>query len=137
MYSNQQITNYQSWDNVGHYTHDDQAITRHVDLIEQVLDLAPLKECGLKVLIDVNHGTGAVADPILFDRLGIDVEYLYGTPDGKFSHTPELLAENLTRLCQQMKDGDYDIGFAQDLDADRLVIVDENGRFIGEIIRGV
>ena len=45
---------------------------------------------------------------------------------------PEPLAVNLTELCQQMKDGDYDIGFAQDPDADRLVIVDENGRFIGE-----
>ena len=31
-----------------------------------------------------------------------------------------------------MKSGNYDIGFAQDADADRLVILDEKGTFIGE-----
>jgi phosphomannomutase len=131
-YLNKNQTEYQSWATVGSYTHDTDAIKRHVDLIEQVLDISSLTTSGLKVLVDVNHGTGALADPILFDRLGVQVDYLYGEPDGKFSHVPEPLAVNLTELCQQMNDGDYDIGFAQDPDADRLVIVDENGRFIGE-----
>lgn len=131
-YTNQQCSIYQQWAKVGSYTHDEQAITHHVNLIEHILDISSLKQSGLKVLIDVNHGTGAVADPILFERLGIQVDYLYGEPDGRFSHTPEPLAVNLTELCEQMRLGNYDIGFAQDPDADRLVIVDENGRFIGE-----
>ena len=31
-----------------------------------------------------------------------------------------------------MKTGKYDIGFAQDADADRLVILDEKGHFIAD-----
>ena len=53
-------------------------------------------------------------------------------PDGNFTHTPEPVKENLSQIMAAMKDGDFDIGFVQDPDADRLVILDENGHFIGE-----
>ena len=46
--------------------------------------------------------------------------------------TPRTYKDHLTDLQTAVADGDYDIGFAQDPDADRLVIVDENGQFIGE-----
>ena len=69
---------------------------------------------------------------MLFDKLNVHVDYLYDTPDGNFTHAPEPLQENLTALCDAVKSGGYDIGFAQDPDADRLVIIDEKGRFIGE-----
>ena len=131
-YQNESFTKYQPWHEVGNYSHDQKALDNHVSKIEYVLPVKNLKSTKLKVLVDVNHGTGAIADPILFSKFGIEVDYLFSEPDGKFSHTPEPLAHNLTELCEQMKTGNYDIGFAQDPDADRLVIVDENGRFIGE-----
>ena len=53
-------------------------------------------------------------------------------PTGIFAHTPEPTAENLTDLCEFVKKEGSQIGFAQDPDADRLAIVDENGRYIGE-----
>ena len=62
------------------------------------------------------------------------MDYLFNGADGEFSHPPEPTKDHLTDLQTAVADGDYDIGFAQDPDADRLVIVDENGRFIGEII---
>jgi phosphomannomutase len=39
---------------------------------------------------------------------------------------------NLTQLAAEVKRRNADIGFAQDPDADRLAIVDENGVYIGE-----
>jgi phosphomannomutase len=51
---------------------------------------------------------------------------------GKFAHEPEPTRENLTGLCQEVKRANAVIGFAQDPDADRLAIVDDNGRYIGE-----
>ena len=132
LYLDENLSHYQKWDKVGEFFHDDQALSSHVDKILHCLDVEPIRKSNLKVLIDVNHGTGALSDPILFDAIGINVEYLYPDPDGKFSHAPEPTHDNLSELCERMRVGDYDIGFAQDPDADRLVIVDEQGRFIGE-----
>ena len=55
-----------------------------------------------------------------------------GSPDGRFEHVPEPLAANLTGLCDAVKQLGADVGFAEDPDADRLAIVDETGRYIGE-----
>jgi phosphomannomutase len=49
-----------------------------------------------------------------------------------FAHEPEPTEENLKGLCNVVKDNSADIGFAQDPDGDRLAIVDETGRYIGE-----
>ena len=122
----------EAWDKVGSLSLDNAAISRHVDVIRAALDCHQLSQSGLRVLVDVNHGTGAVADPILFESLGVSVDFLGASPDGRFFHEPEPLEKNLSALCEAMRLGNYDIGFAQDPDADRLVIVDEKGRFIGE-----
>ena len=38
----------------------------------------------------------------------------------------------MTGLCDAVREHGADVGFAQDPDADRLAIVDETGRYIGE-----
>ena len=129
-YQNNQHVPFQAWGVQGARCDDTQALSRHVDRILEALPTKDIKP--MKVLIDVNHGAACHADTVLFKALGLDVDYLYNTPDGRFSHSPEPLKANLTQLCNAMARGQYDIGFAQDPDADRLVIVDENGRFIGE-----
>jgi phosphomannomutase len=54
------------------------------------------------------------------------------TPDGSFPRPAEPLPENLTALCAAVKNNQADVGFAQDMDADRLAIVSETGVAIGE-----
>ena len=73
-----------------------------------------------------------MATPSFLQQLGCDVTVLGGTADGRFEHTPEPLAENLTGLCDAVKRVGADVGFAQDPDADRLAVVDNDGRYIGE-----
>jgi phosphomannomutase len=58
--------------------------------------------------------------------------HLNATPDGQFPHEPEPTAGNLTGLAAEVKRQRAQVGFAQDPDADRLAIVDENGTYIGE-----
>lgn len=123
---------YSEWDKSGSLIEDFSFLERHVDLILEKVDCSSVVSSGLKVLIDVNHGAGAVADPILLDKLGVKYDILYGEPSGRFSHSPEPVEQNLETLKTKMAAGGYDIGFAQDADADRLVILDEKGRFIGE-----
>ncbi len=121
-----------SWDHIGTTTTVTDAVEKHVDLICNKIDTTTIQNSSLRVLIDANNGTGAIANPILFDKLGIEYTLLNKEPSGKFSHDPEPLKENLNEIIEELKTGQYDIGFVQDADADRLVILDENGHFIGE-----
>ncbi|RAP39235.1 phosphoglucosamine mutase [Candidatus Marinamargulisbacteria bacterium SCGC AAA071-K20] len=121
-----------TWDKLGTLTEDPNAIDRHIDKILSLIDVSVIKTSGLKVLIDANNGAGAIANPNLMDKLGVSYDILNPEPNGRFNHDPEPLQKNLSGVIEKMKEGDYDIGFIQDADADRLVILDENGRFIGE-----
>jgi phosphomannomutase len=87
---------------------------------------------GLHVVLDCNHGSGGVLGPTLLESLGCRVTVLGESPDGRFEHPPEPIAGNLTGLCDTVRRLGADVGFAQDPDADRLAIVDETGRYIGE-----
>ena len=53
-------------------------------------------------------------------------------PDGRFAHMPEPTAENLASVLEEVVRARADIGFCQDPDADRLAIIDELGRYLGE-----
>jgi len=120
------------WDQLGTITEDNNAIQKHVDLILEKLDISSIKGANLNVLVDAVNGAGAVADPVLLDALGVNYTIINEAPDGRFGHDPEPVKGNLIDFQEALAKGNYDIGFAQDADADRLVILDENGRFIGE-----
>jgi phosphomannomutase len=68
----------------------------------------------------------------MFDQFGAAAIFLGGEPDGRFEHTPEPTAENLRCILPLVPQAGADVGFCQDPDADRLAIIDENGRYIGE-----
>ena len=71
-------------------------------------------------------------DPYLFEKLGVELIPLNNIPNGKFAHKPEPLRENLGDIANLVKESKADLGFAHDPDADRLVIIDENGEVISE-----
>lgn len=122
-----------SWDAQGALQHDSHAIESHVTLVLDRIDTSPIRQGRpLSVLVDANHGAGAVADPVLLNQLGVSYTILNPEPTGRFAHDPEPLEKNLDQIKGVMAAGGYDIGFVQDADADRLVILDEKGRFIGE-----
>jgi phosphomannomutase len=105
---------------------------RHVEAVRAAIevDLSPLT--GTRVVLDSVNGAGCLETPGMLRSLGCEVIHMNGEPTGQFAHTPEPLAENLSDLCAAVARHEAAIGFAQDPDADRLVIVDETGAFIGE-----
>lgn len=111
---------------------DDQAGERHAQAVLDALevDLSALK--GMRVVLDSVNGAGCADSPGFLAAMGCDVVHLNGEPTGVFAHTPEPIAENLTQLCEMVRETGAAVGFAQDPDADRLAIVDEHGRYIGE-----
>ena len=107
--------------------------------IKSILDvLGPLPQPDkrpqrkLRVVLDSCNGAGSLVGPKLIEALGAEVIPLNVTPDGSFPRPAEPLPENLGDLCRAVKEHQADIGFAQDMDADRLAIVSENGEAIGE-----
>ncbi|HEX5833381.1 MAG TPA: phosphoglucosamine mutase [Pyrinomonadaceae bacterium] len=103
--------------------------------IKAVMDaLGPLAFAGkkLKVVLDSCNGAGSIVGPELLAALGAEVIPINVTPDGSFPRPAEPLPENLGDLCAAVKRHGADVGFAQDMDADRLAIVNEHGTPIGE-----
>ncbi len=81
----------------------------------------------VKVVIDCCNGAGSVISPCLLRELGCQVIELNCVPDGYFPHAAEPTPDALNQLCQAVKSKAADIGFAHDVDADRLVIVTDDG----------
>ncbi len=129
---NNEKFNYVPWDQLGTLESYEDVAGPHIARVLELVDVPEIQQRKFKVVLDCNHGSGAVATPRLLEALGCDVVVLGETADGNFAHTPEPLKENLTSLCDEVINHKADAGFAQDPDADRLAIVDETGRFIGE-----
>jgi phosphomannomutase len=110
----------------------DDTISAHLALVEDIVDLARIRTRRFRVVLDSNHGAGSALGEALLDQFGCDVKVLGGTPDGKFSHPPEPTEENLKSVLAAIVENRAHIGFCQDPDADRLAIIDESGRYLGE-----
>lgn len=104
----------------------------HADQIIAHINLEKIKARNFKVAVDMINASACVVDPYLFKKLGIELVPLNNIPDGKFTHRPEPLKENLGDIEKLVKTTNCDIGFAHDPDADRLVVIDENGLMVGE-----
>jgi len=85
-----------------------------------------------RVAADCCNGAGAILLPAFLEALGCRTVFLNTTPDGTFAHQSEPIPENLVELCRQVKEAGADVGFAQDADADRLAVIDEKGKALGE-----
>ena len=112
--------------------HDDSANAVHIARILARIDAEAIRRRRPKVVLDSVCGAGGPATAALLHELGVELVHLHGEPTGRFPHIPEPTAENLTGLCDAVREHGADLGFAQDPDADRLAIVDETGRYIGE-----
>jgi phosphomannomutase/phosphoglucomutase len=86
----------------------------------------------IKIVVDAGNGTGGLVAPDVLRKLGCEVVELYCAPNGKFpNHHPDpTVAENLKDLIREVKAEGADFGVGYDGDADRIGIVDENGKIV-------
>jgi len=86
----------------------------------------------LKVAIDASNGMAGKMVPAIFGDLPIEIVGLNLEYTGTFKHEPNpLVEENLAELKETVKSQGCDFGVCFDGDADRLMMVDENGMNIG------
>jgi phosphomannomutase len=112
--------------------HEPELWREHAKHIVSCVDVEKIKNKKLKVVVDTINSTGAVVDPYFFELLGVEAIIINEIPDGNFAHMPEPLPENLKTLGEKVREVGADVGFAQDPDADRLVVCDETGKVISE-----
>ncbi|MFA5307914.1 MAG: phosphoglucosamine mutase [Dehalococcoidales bacterium] len=84
----------------------------------------------IKVVVDAGCGAAAGVTPRLLERLGCEVVALNCYNSGFFPRGIEPNEENLPELCLKVKENGAAVGIAHDGDADRMMAVDERGRFI-------
>ncbi len=106
----------------------------HLDriLALELIDVEAVSARGLKVALDCVHGAGGAIMPPLLHRLGCEVVAIGLETDGLFPRSPEPTADNLAELGRLVRESGADIGLAVDPDVDRLSLVDEQGRAVGE-----
>ena len=118
--------------NIGEFSVCPDSTEAHLEAVLKTVDVEAIKKRNFKVLVDSNHGAGAVLGAKLLKRLNCDVSILGEVPNGDFLHMPEPTMENLTGVCTAVKYAQVDVAFCQDPDADRLALIDSTGRYIGE-----
>jgi phosphoglucosamine mutase len=82
---------------------------------------------GMRLVVDCSHGAAYVTAPAVFHELGAQVHVIGATPDG-FNINEGLGATHPELLRQTVLDTKADLGIALDGDADRLIVVDNEGR---------
>jgi phosphomannomutase len=85
----------------------------------------------MKVVADTANGMGGLIVPVVFERLPMmQLEVMYPELDGSFPNHPAdpIQPANQRDLQARVVSGGFDIGLAFDGDADRVFVVDEQGR---------
>lgn len=122
------------WDAIAQVVRDEGAVERH---IERILNLSPvntdrIRREGMRVALDCGNGAGGVIMPQLLSRLGCEVHAIGTEANGRFHRNPEPTAASLGALGELVRASGARIGLAVDPDVDRLSLVDERGRPLGE-----
>lgn len=125
---------YVEWDRLGKVQYYDFAIQNHIDKILELsfINVEALRKRKYKVVVDCVNGAGGVIAPKLLKELGCDVVVINEEAHGIFPRNPEPTADNLIALEQAVQYHKADIGFAVDPDVDRLAVVSNEGKAIGE-----
>ncbi len=108
------------------------AAATHVECVLAILNVEIIRGRGFSVVLDPVNGAGGREMTMLLERLGCAATVIHGEPTGDFARGPEPVPENLAALCSAVTGAQADLGLALDPDADRLALVDERGRAVGE-----
>jgi len=122
----EQVFDLAAWDELGEYRRQEDARAHH----ERALRESVAIPGDLSVVVDIGNGVGRVTADALY-AAGCDVETLNAQRDGRFPGRPsEPTATNCETACAVVEATGADLGIVHDGDADRMMAIDERGRFV-------
>ena len=117
------------WNEIGDLKTDDNAVSRH---IKHIISRTGRLEKEMHIVVDTGCGAASLTTPYLLREMGARVTTLNSQPDGRFpGRDPEPLEKNIQSLINTVKELGADLGIAHDGDGDRMVAVDDKGRYAG------
>jgi phosphomannomutase len=103
----------------------------HIDRVLAKVDVERIRRRHFRVALDAVNGAGSVMTPgFLVDSLNCRLDAIAIDPTKVFPRIAEPRPDTLGELAALVLKTGAEVGFAQDPDADRLAIVDENGRVL-------
>lgn len=111
---------------------DEGAVDNHLKTVLKLVDVKALRKRKFHVAVDCCNGAGSDLALKFLHRIGARIEPIHCEMNGDFPRNPEPTVDHVKDLQRVAKKAGCDIGFAQDADADRIAVVDEKGRYIGE-----
>jgi len=120
------------WNEIGTLTECRQADDWHRERVLELVDVPKIRARQLRAFLDANGGAGGPLGRRLLEAFQCRPVCLGCDADGLFAHEPEPTEANLREVCPRVAAAGCDIGFVLDPDADRLALIDETGRYIGE-----
>jgi phosphomannomutase len=120
------------WSDLGNREECRRAEDWHRERVLELVDVPRIRAAGLTVFLDANGGAGGPLGRRLLEALQCKPVCKGCHADGFFEHLPEPTEENLRAIGPLVADSGAAVGFALDPDADRLALIDETGRYIGE-----
>ncbi len=120
------------WNQVRRTQRIEDPLEEHLNRVLSLVDRDAIRRRCFRVVLDANHGAGGPLARRLLEELGCEVIGIGLEPTGLFRHPPEPIPAHLADVAPRVREARADIGFAQDPDADRLVLIDENGRLLSE-----
>jgi phosphoglucosamine mutase len=114
--------------NIGKAKRIDDVIGRYIVALKNSFP-RELTLSGMRIVLDAANGAGYIVGPTVLEELGADVVVLHNKPDG-FNINENCGALHTKKLCDSVVKYRADLGIALDGDADRLVVVDENGDIV-------
>jgi phosphoglucosamine mutase len=114
---------------IGRVRLNSEAARVYADFLKTCTSIDRTRVNGFKIILDCANGAAWQIAPKLFSDLGIALEALHVTPDGKnINHNCG--SQHPERLAQQVLSCKADVGLAFDGDGDRLIAVDDTGEVV-------
>ena len=106
-------------------------IDDYIDSILNEVNVRAIRKARLKVALDPMYGVSETAIKTILITARCEVETIHGTHDTLFGgHLPAPDEKWMRERSNTVVQGNYDIGIATDGDADRIGVVDNNGRYL-------
>ncbi len=123
---NKKKFNFASWDKTGALEYDGQGIKRHLNRVLALINVEMIRKKKLRVVFDGGFGTLSSPAKTLLSHLGCKTKIINA------DRNPEPIPSNLKEIKNICRSGDFDVGFASDMDGDRIAIITEKGEAPGE-----
>ena len=103
----------------------------YIDSIIGMINMDAIRKCNMRVLLDPMFGVSKTALQTILMTARCDVDTINERHDTLFGgRLPSPSAHTLAKLSNMVVEEKYDLGIGTDGDADRIGIIDENGKFV-------